>query len=346
MQARAPRTDDKPLWDVQFGAFAYPVVFAAHRLKLFELLADGPLTPEEIGAALELEPRPVLVLLSVTASLGFVERRDDGRFANTILTEDYLLPDSPTYFGSSWDGLIDTYEVYSYSGIEKALRTNSRQLMGDDELFRSEGVEGAIEQAAVAQWYTRTMHSISVGPATGWPDALDLSGSETLLDIGGGSGAHAIGAAARWPHLRATVFDLGPVCEVAQEFIAAAGLDGRVTTHPGDMWEDAFPDADVHFYSNIFHDWPPDKCQVLAAKSFAALPPGGRIVLHEVLFDDDRAGPLPAAAYSMMMLIGADGQQFSGAELASMLGEAGFRDVEITPTFGYYNTVCAIKPID
>ena len=47
-----------------------------------------------------------------------------------------------------------------------------------------------------------------------------------------------------------------------------------------------------HFYSNIFHDWPPEKCSFLTRKSFDALPPGGRLVVHEMLYDDDKKGPL------------------------------------------------------
>src|SRR6185295_9059051 len=120
------------------------------------------------------------------------------------------------------------------------------------------------------------------------------------------------------------IFDLPPVCEVAQEFIARAGLQGRVTTHAGDLWSDPFPDADAHFYADIFHDWPADKCSFLGKKSFNSLPVGGRILLHEMLYDEDKAGPLMTAAYSVAMMLWTEGQQYTGSELAAMLSEAGF----------------------
>ncbi|KVN11075.1 hypothetical protein WT08_14330 [Burkholderia sp. MSMB1552] len=60
------------------------------------------------------------------------------------------------------------------------------------------------------------------------------------------------------------------------------------------MWRDPFPAADLHFYSNIFHGWPADRNAVLVRKSFDALPCGGRIVLHEVLYlATTRAGRSP-----------------------------------------------------
>ena len=133
-----------------------------------------------------------------------------------------------------------------------------------------------------------------------------------MLDVGGGSGAHAIGAVTHWPHLRAVVFDLEPVCEVAREFIAKAGLQDRIETQSGDMWEDPFPEADLHFYSNIYHDWSREK---------------------------------GAVGFTILMLVwSADGGQYSGRELSEMLTDAGFRQIETKPTFGYHSIVTGVKP--
>jgi hypothetical protein len=308
-----PRTDDRPLWDVVFGVYAYPAIFAAHRLKLFPFLAGGPRKLDEICAGLGLKPRPAETMLAACASVGFLERRDEG-FALTPLAEDYLLESSPTYFGGYWDLNIDNYEVWAYAGIEKAILTNSPQVPGGEEFF-----ESFEAQAAMAQGFTRGMHSLSMGPGQAWPGAVDLSQHRVLLDIGGGSGAHSIGAVSTWPGLHAIVLDTAPVCEVAGEFVAQYGLGTTIETRAGDMWDDPFPAADVHFYSNIFHDWPPEKCRFLSEKSFASLPSGGRIVLHEMLYNDDKTGPFAAAGLSAVMLGWTTGTQYSGAELADML---------------------------
>ena len=87
----------------------------------------------------------------------------------------------------------------------------------------------------------------------------------------------------------------------------------------------------------IFHDWPPDKCRYFADKSFNSLPRGGRIIIHEMLFNDDRTGPFPVAAFNVDMLVAMPGQQYSGGELETMLREAGFVSTEVKPTFGYWS---------
>jgi cyclopropane fatty-acyl-phospholipid synthase-like methyltransferase len=216
--------------------------------------------------------------------------------------------------------------------------TNRSQVYGGEALFASHE-----EQAALARGFTLMMHGHSMGAALAWPDALDLSRHRTLLDVGGGSGAHAIGATRRWPELRAIVFDIPPVCGVAEEMAARYDVGDRIRTQPGDMWTDPFPAADVHFYADILHDWPPERGRFLVEKSFAALPSGGRVILHEMLYDDDKAGPYATAAYSIAMLLWTEGQQYSGRELAAMLTEAGFARVEVRPTFGYWSIVTGTK---
>ena len=82
---------------------------------------------------------------------------------------------------------------------------------------------------------------------------------------------------------------------------------------------------------------------MLARKSFQSLPPGGRIVIHEMLFNNDRTGPFPVAAFNVDMLVAMPGQQYSKRELSTMLREAGFRDIEVKPTFGYWSVLTGVK---
>jgi hypothetical protein len=46
----------------------------------------------------------------------------------------------------------------------------------------------------------------------------------------------------------------------------------------------------------------------------------------------------------MVMIGSTAGEQYSGAERSATLTDAGFRDIEIKPTCGYYSTVTASKP--
>ncbi len=60
--------------------------------------------------------------------------------------------------------------------------------------------------------------------------------------------------------------------------------------------------------------------------------------------NDDRTGPFAVAAFNVNMLVAMPGQQYSGKELSQILNEAGFGEIEIKPTFGYWSIVTGVKP--
>lgn len=332
-----PRHDDKPVYDVALNLFLYPSIIIAHRLGLFRLLDAGPGTLADVQAALALERRPSEALVNAAVALGFAQRRGD-RFALTPLGRDLLSPSSHTYFGHFWDLMYENGDAFSIKGLESALRRDRASAYGGSDIFESHE-----RDETLSRQFTRAMQSLSASHGPVWPTRLDLSDVRTLLDIGGGSGVHLAGALAAWPSLEGTLFDLAAVCEQTKTFMDPS-LRDRIRYHAGDMWRDPFPDADLHFFSNIVHDWTPEKNAVLLAKSFASLPSGGRIVLHEILYRGDKSGPPAAAAYSLMMMGWTEGQQYSSKELASMLSKAGFTSIETIPSFGYYSLVTALKP--
>lgn len=336
---RRPRADDRVMRDVLFGISGYPVVLVAHDLKLYALLAERPRTIPEVCDALSIKTRPAEVLVSVSAALGLLVETD-GRYSLTAMAEDYLLDSSPTYFGGYFDMMIRNYSMYAFDSVKAAVLTDTPQMYGGEEAFKSHQ-----EREDRARSYTRAMHSTSMAAALAWPECIDLSGRHRMLDVAGGSGAHAIGAALRWLDLEVIVLELASVCSLAEELIVQQGLQNRVRTQAGDMWEDPFPAADLHFYSQIYHDWPPERCQFLTRKSFDSLEPGGLLIIHEMLYNDRKTGPFSTAAMNVNMLLQyKTARQYSGHELTTMLTEAGFVDVRFMPTFGYYSIVVGQKP--
>jgi cyclopropane fatty-acyl-phospholipid synthase-like methyltransferase len=162
--------------------------------------------------------------------------------------------------------------------------------------------------------------------------------------VGGGSGCFAITLAQRNPKLHCTVMDLPAMCEVAQGYIAAAGMAGRVGVHPANMFRDSWPRGhDALLFSNIFHDWGPETNEKLAAAAYAVLPPGGSILAHEMLLDDTGDSPRTTAAFSTLMLANTRGRQFTFLQLKSLFEGAGFVDVSVTPTYSYYSVVRGVR---
>ena len=59
--------------------------------------------------------------------------------------------------------------------------------------------------------------------------------------------------------------------------------------------------------------------------------------------DDTKDGPLHASSFSVAMMFFTQGKQYSFGELRDILEEAGFVDVGVTVTSGYFSLVSARK---
>lgn len=335
-----PAVDDTAVYDVLFGLYGRQAVLVAFDLGLFAHLAKQPASVPEIAAHFGLGERSAEALLLACLSMGFLEREGDV-FLPSEVSRAYLLPESQTYMGDYLHAVgIANSELTSYALVRQAILNERSQVYGGEALFES---NAAKEERA--RTFTRMMHGHSIAPALAWPLRFDLSDVRHMVDVGGGSGAHAIGAALRWPALSVEIVDLATVAPVAEEFATQYGLSDRIAATACDFWSDPLPPGDLHFYGDILHDWPDEKCPGLLAKSFSALRPGGRIMIHEVLYDDDKSGPVAAALSSLAMLVWTEGKQRSGREYADMLEAAGFREVAIEGTFGFWSIVSARKPL-
>jgi Dimerisation domain len=134
---KRPRTDDRRVWDVVFGVYGFPAILLAHKLKLFPLLANRPRSLPQVCEALGIKRRPAEAILTAAVALGFLDLRD-GQYSLTPLAEDYLLDQSPTYFGTYLDLIINNYSVCSLDQLEKAVQTDTAQAYaGGQEMFKS-----------------------------------------------------------------------------------------------------------------------------------------------------------------------------------------------------------------
>jgi SAM-dependent methyltransferase len=163
-------------------------------------------------------------------------------------------------------------------------------------------------------------------------ESLDLAGRHRLLDLGGGPGTYAIHFCRRNPELTASVFDLPATREFAERVIARFAMQARVDFIAGDFVAEAIPGGyDVVWMSHILHGEGPETCREMIRKVHQALEPEGRIIIHEFILDDDDdgAGPVFPALFSLNMLLGTpEGRAYREKELRQMLSSEGFHRIE------------------
>ncbi|ROQ69505.1 methyltransferase family protein [Streptomyces sp. 840.1] len=343
-EPEAPALDG--LLRIAGGMWASQTLCGAVDLGLFGFLsAEKGASAAEVAEGLGIAGRPSEILLTACAALGLLVRDDapgaDARYVNTPTAEEYLVRGGPRYFGDYID-MLRSHTTPGWLRVTEAIRSDSPSRWDPDQ---QERIFDAGNRASTFWDGLRPLSSMTAGVLA---DAVDFSTAPRLLDVGGGGGAFVIELCRRYPHLAATVYDLPHVCAYTAGKIADAGLSARIGTHPGDFFEDPeLPTGhDTILLSMIMHDWGEARNRELLAKCYRALPGGGRLVISELLVNDEKTGPLDAALMSMNMLVGTWGRNYTAAEYSEWLRAAGFDEVH-TVRFsapGANGAVLARKP--
>jgi 3-hydroxy-5-methyl-1-naphthoate 3-O-methyltransferase len=339
MTAFPPNVDDTMMWDAWLSIHRFPILTVADEIGLFPAIASAGLSTGALASALSVDPRALKIHLGVLAATGFVTCKEE-RWLATQAAQAWLHPEGQGYYGSVLRFNAGTNPLHAQ--LIETLKTGRRASTHISSTDKWEAGQMSADAATRITAYM-DVHGHAAARALAEHDAF--ADVRRLLDVGGGSAIYAIELAKARPLLTATVMEIEAVCAVARRYVEAAGLSGQIDTLPVNMLGSTWPAGyDAHFLSNIFHDWEEETCRLLARRSFDALPVGGRIILHEMLMDDDGCGPLHAALFSLVMLLAAKGRQYAFFELRDILAGAGFEDIEAAPTrHGYFSVVTGYK---
>lgn len=314
--------DPKPVSDL-IEAFRWSkTMFTAASLGIFDLL---PATARSLAQSLGLNAGALERLLDGNVGLGLLERRGEAYY-NQPVADTYLRKDSP-------HSLIG-YVLYSdralypmWGHLDDALRE------GTNRWQQTFGTPGAIfDQFFRTPQDMRTfvmgMHGFGVLSSPEVVRAFDLSRFHRIVDLGGATGHLTISACEAYPRLQGVVFDLERVIPVAQEMVAQSSAAPRITCVAGDFFQDDLPQADLYALGRILHDWSEPKIELLLRRIAERLPKDGALLIAERLLDDDKSGPVNALMQSLSMLICTEGKERTLEEYRTLLGAAGFKNVE------------------
>lgn len=331
---RTPTTDPTSIFEHFRGSYGTELLTAAVvEFDLFRRLAEQPKSSDELHEEIGLARRPAVVLFTALRAMGLLTTDGSGRLMLTAQSREHLVP--RTEFDVSGYIALAGQSPGVREMIER-LRTNrpagaSKPDEGTAFIYR-EGTESAMEAEASARFLTLSLAGRAKNVAPVLAERVSLEDARTLLDVGGGSGIYSIAWLRRHPTLRAIVWDRPEVLKVAREMAEQFGVVDRLECMPGDMFVDPVPSADVVLLSNILHDWDEPECRTLVERCASALPTGGRLLIHDVLLNDDHSGPLPIALYSAALFTLTEGRAYSAREFQTWLTDAGLTLLPITPT--------------
>jgi acetylserotonin N-methyltransferase len=324
------------------GFWASQVLFATHDLGVFQTLAEGPATADDLAARLGFKPEAGARLLAAAASVGLLARRGE-LFANSPMADAFLVKGHDGYMG----GFVgharhDLYPLWAH--LDDAVREGTPRWQ---QAFAARGVNPFEQMYADPDRLRDFLYAMQGGSlmaVEGLLGAYDFSEHRRLMDVGGALGTVSVAVAHRYPHLEAVTFDLPPVVPHAEEYIRAQGLEGRVRAEAGDMFEQLPGGADVIHLSWILHDWSDEQCVTILTRCREALEPGGTLLIGEMLIDDGPDAPAFPHLMSLNMLVATDGgRERTEAEYRRLIDAAGLEPVRAERFGGIRDLVVARK---
>lgn len=337
---RFARRDGAEIFQLVQGFVQSQVLYALVKINLPRRLMDGPHLPEALALSDGFDTRRMTLLLQAGAGIGLLKKHRDGRFGLTRK-------------GAALCGVPGLEQmILHHDVLYRDMADPIALLRGEAETELAAfwpyvfGATGAVD-AQVTETYSDLMANSQSLVARDTLRSIRLDGVQRLADIGGGSGAFLIEVAKTYPALQLELFDLPPVMSSAKDRIARAGLSDRIALTGGSFKEDALPEgADAISLIRVLYDHDESAVRDLIAKVFAALPPGGCLIISEPMSGGARPDAITDVYFAFYTLAMRTGQARSAEAIGRVCAEAGFVDIATPKPFRSYVTsvVSARKP--
>jgi hypothetical protein len=318
------------------GGQVSQAVHVAASLGIADLLAGGPRDSDELAAETETHAPSLYRLLRALAALGVLHEDDGRRFSLTPQGE-LLRSDVP---GSvhGWAAFVGRpYIREAWSALEHSIRTGEnafQHVHGTDVWsYRAEQPEESVI-------FDSAMQSLTGGANRALIDAYDFGSFGTIVDVGGGNGALLAALLAEYPALRGIVFDQEHVVANAEVVLADAGVADRCELATGSFFEEVPSGGDAYTLKSIIHDWDDERSVAILRVVRRAMGAGGTLLLIERIVDPPNEGWRTKLS-DLNMLVNPGGRERTLDEWETLLQQAGYSLVDVTPTASGFAVIAA-----
>ncbi len=323
------------LLDYLCGMMRTQAIHHATRLRIAELVKDGPKSISELAEATQTHRPSLTRLLRALVSIGIFTEMEPEYFAQTPLSA-LLEPGVP---GSMYHVALlhgDYWQWHVWEGFAYTLQTGEQtfsQLFGMEmfQYFTQHSPESA---KVFNDAMTGFSEQVNMPIAT---TNYDFASLDMLVDIGGGMGTQLTTLLKVHPTIRKGIlFDRPPVIAQAQATIAASGLGERCELVGGNFFEGIPEGADAYFMKQIIKDWNDAQCIQLLSNCRKAMKLGGRVLVAEIVLLPGRETSLQKFIDLQLMIL-SPGQERTEAQYRQLFEAAGFTLARIVPTTSPYS---------
>ncbi len=294
--------------------------FVGTQLDVFTILDEGPLTAEEVAAALETRPHFAERLLYALVAAEVLEVEGE-KFSNTPESSHYLVKGKPGYIGEHV--IVNPY--LKYWMFEAGIKTAETFRKG--EAVDSFDYEGLPFDALLGTF--RGTMPVAVKAGEELAKRFDFSRYATVADVGGASGGLIASLARAYPGVRYTVADLPSVTPVAEALLKEQGMTDVDVVEWNALEGPYERKFDAVVLRAIIQVFSPEHAREAVKNIGASVNPSGSIFVLGHVMDDSRTFPVEEVGWYLLNLNWEDEAGYYAEEdYREMLAEAGFTDIK------------------
>ncbi len=307
------------------GFWVAQILRAAAHYKFFTLIANGQTTVDAIAAAANTDRRGTRMVLDSLVTLDILTKRGD-KYGLTAEADAFLVEGRP----GNLTPMFDSHTALTYADwdrLTEALQdpTKTRQYADLDK---------------GAEFFAKLIRAIiplGVPPADAVAEHLGIGAARRgvrVLDIGVGGAAWSVPLARRDRTARITGFDMPEVLTHTKEIVAEFGVDPQYTLKPGNLLVDEFGDSafDIVILGNICHGLTAEQNVDLLKRCHRALAPGGRLIIADMIPNEERTGPPFPVLFAVNMFVMGGEDTYPMSDYRAWLRASGYHDVEVFDT--------------
>jgi len=313
---------------------------AAIETGLFEMLAEKPMSSDELSLAMNIPGKRGHYWLQLLNEIGILEKNAQGYAPSSIMRE--VISDE---IRLGWWKHVASDEHELIAGLRSLA-----PYIGADSIWKAQGLAEPVkgykkieEDPERASIFTRLLYNYYKDSKNEFADLIDMTGIERMMDVGGGSGAVSILLAQKYPDLRSVVVEFENVCIEGRRIVEENHLSDRITFHGTNFLEDELPggfDLVLHYDIGVFGE-------ALFRKLRESMNPGGRIVVVFHFSSEENTAPIRYLGWAFRDSLNDPDFGFPTVlQLQAQLVQAGFHLLPGEHVFPKGQTVIQAQKVD
>lgn len=324
-----------PVWAIIQGVGSYWTLAAAIELGVFDAIESlGPTAIGPLADHLSVSAPHLQHVCDTLVTFGFLDQVHDV-YELTETAERYLCTNGPATMSSLVR--VAPGPLANWERLAETVRTGRvAQPIDDDPV----AFYGPLVQATFP---TQLRAASRLGLRLGWARRPDMR----VLDLGAGRAPWAIAILEQSAGSTAVVNDWSDVIDFAVHTVAERGLSDRVEFRAGDFHAiDVEPEAfDVVVLGHVCRTEGDERARSLVTRAFAALKPGGQVLLADYFADHERKhNPFGVQMGLTMLANTTRGGMLTNEQVCGWLRDAGFRAIRLLEPIGFNYVYVASRP--